>query len=66
MAIFSDSPTIKNPKIGGSAPQNTSVGSGSRPTKSKIMIETSAPKNPHTLGRGVPGALGMGNSGKMD
>ncbi len=61
MGIFSDSPTLKAPK-GTSAPQNTSVGSGSRPTSSKYKIETSAPSDPHTLGRGVPGALGVGKS----
>ena len=37
--------------------QNTSVGSGARPTKSKIVIPTSAPMNPRTLGRKTPGAL---------
>ncbi len=58
--IFSDSPTIRPGKIGGSAPQNTSVGSGSRPTSSRHKIETSAPTDPHTLGRSVPGALGSG------
>jgi hypothetical protein len=42
---------------GNSAPQNTSVGSGSRPTKSKMPIESSAPMDPHTLGRGTPSAL---------
>lgn len=40
-----------------SAPQNTAVGSGSRPTPSRIKIKTSAPENPKTLGRDVPGAL---------
>jgi hypothetical protein len=30
---------------------HTAVGSGSRPTKSKVMIESSAPMDPHTLGR---------------
>lgn len=44
---------------GSSAKQNTSVGSGSRPTPSRYPIPTSAPANPHTLGgRGdVKGAL---------
>lgn len=37
--------------------QNTSVGSGSRPTPSKIKIDSSAPHNPHTLGRDPGGAL---------
>lgn len=43
---------------GGSAPQNTSVGSGSRPTRSKFGIETSAPSDPYGLdGRKTKGAL---------
>ena len=37
--------------------QNTAVGSGARPTKSRIAIPSSAPANPRTLGRKVPGAL---------
>ena len=58
MAIWSDSPTLKGPK-GTSATQNTSVGSGSRPTPSKFKIPTSAPTDPHGLdGRKTPGALG--------
>jgi hypothetical protein len=57
--IISDSPTLKGDH-GTSAPQNTAVGSGSRPTPSRHKIPTSAPTEPHTLGRGVPGALGMG------
>lgn len=56
MSLISDSPTLKGMK-GTSAPQNTAVGSGSRPTPSKYKIETSAPKNAHTLGRDVPGSL---------
>lgn len=39
---------------GGSAMQNTSVGSGSRPTKSSIKIETSEPTNAYTLDRDPP------------
>lgn len=58
MAIWSDSPHMKQPK-GNSAPQNTSVGSGSRPTGSKHKIPTSAPSDPYGLdGRKPPGALG--------
>lgn len=34
-----------------SSKMDTSVGGGSRPTTSKIGTPTSAPKNPHTLGR---------------
>lgn len=61
MSIVSNSPSMPQQK-GSSATQNTSVGSGSRPTKSRYPIKTSAPANARTLGgRGdVPGALGMG------
>lgn len=48
--ILGDSPTMKAPAQT-SAPQNTSVGGGSRPTVSKIKTETSAPSDPATLGR---------------
>jgi hypothetical protein len=34
-----------------SRPQNTAVGSGSRPGAAAVHIETSAPANPHTLNR---------------
>lgn len=60
MGIFSDSPTLKGPKQT-SATQNTSVGSGSRPTPSVHKIPTSAPDEPRMLDRGVPGALGVGS-----
>ena len=40
-----------------SKPQSTAVGSGSRPNSGKVGIDTSAPSDPHTLGRSVPGAL---------
>lgn len=50
MSIISNSPTMPMSK-GTSAPQNTSVGSGSRPTKSAKPIMTSAPENAKTLGR---------------
>lgn len=40
-----------------SAPQNTAVGGGSRPTTSKIATPTSAPSEPHTLGRAPSGWL---------
>lgn len=56
MAIMSDSPHL-TPSSKSSAPQNTSVGSGSRPTPSRIKIPTTAPDNPATLGRKTPGAL---------
>ncbi len=56
MALVSKSPTIPHTK-GSSMKQNTSVGSGSRPTKSKVKIPTSAPPHPHNLGRKPPGSL---------
>lgn len=56
MGLISKSPTIK-PEKGSSAPQNTAVGSGSRPTSSKIKIETSAPSDPQGLGRKPSGSL---------
>lgn len=37
-----------------SMPQNTAVGSGSRPMGGKVMIETSACAEPHTLDRAPP------------
>jgi hypothetical protein len=55
--LFSDSPTIGMGKMGGSRSQDTSVGGGSRPTKSKIKIETSAPNEPHMLDRKPPNPL---------
>lgn len=54
--LWSDAPHM-NPPAQSSAPQNTSVGSGSRPTPSRIKIQSSAPSNPATLGRSTPGAL---------
>lgn len=56
VGIFSDSPSMKQ-EHGDSAMQNTAVGSGSRPTKSKFMIGTTAPTDAHTMGRKTPGAL---------
>ena len=49
---------------GGSAPQNTAVGSGSRPTRSMHEIPTSAPENPHQLDRDPPPFLGGGGDGR--
>lgn len=54
--IWSDAPAMPQ-EHGTSAPQNTAVGSGSRPTPSKYKIETTAPEDPHTLGRDVAGSL---------
>jgi hypothetical protein len=48
MGIISPSPAMPQEK-GSSASQNTSVGSGSRPTKSTFKLESSAPKDPHGL-----------------
>jgi hypothetical protein len=56
MALISKSPAIAQPK-GNSTPQNTAVGSGSRPTPAKIKIETSAPTDARTLGRAPAGWL---------
>ena len=56
MGMISDQGGVKAPAQS-SAPQNTSVGSGSRPTPSRIKIELSAPTSPQTLGRDVPGSL---------
>jgi hypothetical protein len=56
MSILSNTPTLKAPPQS-SRGQGTSVGSGSRPISSRIKIETSAPSDPTTLGRDVPGSL---------
>lgn len=53
MGILSKSPSMPQEK-GSSAKQNTEVGSGSRPTKSMYPLPTSAPTEPHTLGRSPP------------
>jgi hypothetical protein len=62
MSIISKSPTIAQPKIGmnggSSRSQGTAVGSGSRPTPSRIKLPTSAPSDPKTLGgRKTSGSL---------
>ena len=49
--MFKDDKGGVRPPAQSSKPQNTNVGGGSRPTTSKIAIETSAPASPHTLGR---------------
>ena len=56
---FTDSPTLSH-EHGTSRPQKTAVGSGSRPSKSRVPIMTSAPKSPQTLSRGTSGALKQG------
>lgn len=45
---------VKAPKIGGSAKVHMAVGSGSRPNKSKIAIESSAPTMAHKLDSRAP------------
>lgn len=55
--MISKSPTIAKQDTRKSAPQNTSVGSGSRPTTSSMKIDTSAPAQPHELGRAPSGWL---------
>lgn len=56
--LFHSVPSGEKPmNVGTSMPQNTAVGSGSRPTRSKIEIKSSAPEDCHTLGRSTPGAL---------
>lgn len=58
MAMMKSPPSMPQPK-GSSAPQNTAVGGGSRPTMSKMTTPVSSPKDPHGLdGRKTPGALG--------
>lgn len=42
------------PPAQSSAPQNTAVGSGCRPGKTKMPIESSAPSNPLTMDRNPP------------
>lgn len=48
---------VKAPMKGNSAKVHISAGSGSRPTKSKMKIMTSAPMHPHKLDRAPMGAL---------
>lgn len=55
--MFKDDVGAVRPPKGGSSPQGTAVRSGSRPTTSKIAIPTSAPSDPHTLGRAPSGWL---------
>lgn len=56
--MFKSPPSMKQPK-GSSMPQNTAVGSGSRPTAGKTDTPVSSPKDAHGLdGRKTRGALG--------
>lgn len=57
MSMFRKVPMGVQPPAQTSAPQNTSVGSGSRPTRSKMALESSAPEDPRTLGRAPEGWL---------
>jgi hypothetical protein len=54
---FKDDKGGVRPPAQTSKPQNTAVGGGSRPTTSKIGIETSASASPHTQGRYSGGYL---------
>jgi len=56
MALFSSKGGVKAPPQS-SRPQDTRVGTSSRPTPSKIKIDTSAPEDPRTLGRAPKGWL---------
>ncbi len=56
MGMISDQGGVKAP-MQTSRPQNTMVGSGARPTPSKIKIPSSAPMDPKGLSRKPPGAL---------
>lgn len=48
---------VTNTKRGGSAPQNTAVGSGSRPDRSKHGTESSAPSDPKFIRGNVKNPL---------
>lgn len=55
--MFKDDKGAVRPPSSTSAKQNTDVGSGSRPTGGRVAIPTSAPADPHTLGRAPPSWL---------
>lgn len=55
--LFHSVPKGAQEPRGTSTPQNTAVGSGSRPTRSRIGIESSAPADPYGLGRKTGNAL---------
>lgn len=57
VSIISKSPSIKKMHEPKSSKMHTHVGSGSRPTKSKHKIPTSAPENAQGLGRKPAGSL---------
>jgi hypothetical protein len=54
---WSDSPSMPPDNSPNFVETHISAGSGSRPTPSKYKTETSAPMDPHTQGRDVPGSL---------
>lgn len=56
MGIISKSPTLMPPKQT-SAKTHMAAGSGSRPVASKSKIMTSAPEQPHKLGRATKNAM---------
>ena len=55
--MFKNDKGAVKPPAQSSAPQNTAVGSGSRPTGGKMGIPSSAPAEPHELDRAPPGWL---------
>ena len=57
MSMFKNDVGGTRPPAQSSAPQKTAVGSGSRPTSSKMGIQTSAAADPRTLGRAPSGWL---------
>lgn len=57
MAFKDSKGGVKPMDVGTSAQTHMPVGSGSRPNMSKMAIETSAPSDPHGLGRKPAGAL---------
>jgi hypothetical protein len=57
MAFSMDKGGVMPPSKGGSAPQKTAVGSGSRPMGGSVPIMTSAPAKPHEMDRAPSGWL---------
>jgi hypothetical protein len=55
------SPSLPPPDRG-RARSSTSVGSGSRPVRSKVPIASSVSADPDTLGRGTPGMASVRKS----
>lgn len=57
MAFKENMGGVKPTDVGTSAKVHMGDMGGNRPNQSKMAIETSAPKNPHTLGRDPGGSL---------